>query len=528
MSLQWSLRTGSKCCPKRETAHQSTPPVFRTGYLWFDLSPPPRLALVCLFTFVLFGFSGFDLWLQAHLNSLIHALIGNTTTNPRIISLGSSIPANTTRKNESESQEPTFPLNILKLSKEALLELRPSKNPEPLPLNLPVTHPIILSKSRTGRRKCGYTASGSKFYYTCRSKKSSPPRPNLQNSSPQAVKPPPPQRGTPGVASATVEESTPQSPPPSSLLGWGARARGRRFYRQWRRLARENMGNASVRGGDPLTAVNQCRLKGIRNATAFRNLVLKKTTLCSRRQPIQRPQATPQLSYGIRLRIGTQNVQGMMEILKHQSVLQLLKDTQLDLLFLTETHAKSYYAFHSQQNLFIVNGNNKDKWSGVTAVITPHLQPFIKQVIQHTSRILQITLSSSSGDIHLIGVYAPHDKSDVETRKDPFWQKLEHIVSGIPLLRHRRLQRQTPEQKQTGTRSAGTTHIRQRFPSGQYPSPLEPNLLYELSPIRSRGRRPNFQAASTPQAYHISGQTPATSNLGAICTGPPYHASGLG
>ena len=122
-----------------------------------------------------------------------------------------------------------------------------------------------------------------------------------------------------------------------------------------------------------------------------------------------------------------------MEILKHQSVLQLLKDTQLDLLFLTETHAKSYYAFHSQHNLFVVNGNSKDKWSGVSAVITRHLQPYIKQVIQHTSRILQITLSSSSGDIHLIGVYVPHDKSDVETRKDPFWQKLEGIVSSIPL-----------------------------------------------------------------------------------------------
>ena len=102
-----------------------------------------------------------------------------------------------------------------------------------------------LEKERAAA-KSGYTALGSKFYYTCKPIRSSGPltgyRPrtcnNSQNShnsqslTQQTVKPPPPQRGTPGVALATVEESTPQTSFPNSLLGWGARARAsrRRFY----------------------------------------------------------------------------------------------------------------------------------------------------------------------------------------------------------------------------------------------------------------------------------------------------------
>ena len=122
----------------------------------------------------------------------------------------------------------------------------------------------------------------------------------------------------------------------------------------------------------------------------------------------------------------------MAELFKHQEVLALIKDKMLDVLFLTETHAKSYYSFNSESHLFIVNGNSKDKWSGVTAVLTPKITPHLKTVIQHSSRILELILRSRSGDIHLIGVYAPHDKSDEEVRKGPFWQKLEDIIAKIP------------------------------------------------------------------------------------------------
>ena len=109
------------------------------------------------------------------------------------------------------------------------------------------------------------------------------------------------------------------------------------------------------------------------------------------------------------------------ELFKHQEVLSLIKEKQLHVLFLTETYAKSYYTFQSEAHLFIVNGNAKDKWSGVTAVLTPKIIPHLKTVIQHSSRILEIVLACRSGDVLLFGVYAPHDKSDDEVRKAPFW-----------------------------------------------------------------------------------------------------------
>ena len=65
-----------------------------------------------------------------------------------------------------------------------------------------------------------------------------------------------------------------------------------------------------------------------------------------------------------------------MAVFIHLSILQLLKDTVPSLTFLgTEQHAKSYYACHPQQNLFIVNNNSKDKVRsfscGYTAPPTP-------------------------------------------------------------------------------------------------------------------------------------------------------------
>ena len=104
----------------------------------------------------------------------------------------------------------------------------------------------------------------------------------------------------------------------------------------------------------------------------------------------------------------------------------------LDVLFLTETHAKSYSSFHSEGHFVVVNGNTKGKWAGVTAVIAPHITPYVKNIIHHTARILQITIAAMSGDIHFIGVYAPHDRTEVDQQKLPFWEKLSDIVNHIP------------------------------------------------------------------------------------------------
>ena len=106
-------------------------------------------------------------------------------------------------------------------------------------------------------------------------------------------------------------------------------------------------------------------------------------------------------------------MQGMSELLKHQAVVQLRVERALDVLFLTETHTKSYYSFHSEGHLFVVSGNSEDKWSGFTAVLALDILPYVKNIVQHSPRILQTTNSARSGDVHFIGVNIPHDKSKV-------------------------------------------------------------------------------------------------------------------
>ena len=81
----------------------------------------------------------------------------------------------------------------------------------------------------------------------------------------------------------------------------------------------------------------------------------------------------------------------------------------------------------------MVNGNKRDKYAGVTAVIHPRIMPFLKEINQHSTRILQITLSVSSGDVHLFGVYAPHNKHELDAVKLPFWNTLETIIAKLPL-----------------------------------------------------------------------------------------------
>ena len=56
-----------------------------------------------------------------------------------------------------------------------------------------------------------------------------------------------------------------------------------------------------------------------------------------------------------------------------------------------------------------------------------------QNIIQHTARILQITVAARPGDIHFTEVYAPHDRTEVEQQKLSFWDKLSEIVSHIPI-----------------------------------------------------------------------------------------------
>ena len=53
-------------------------------------------------------------------------------------------------------------------------------------------------------------------------------------------------------------------------------------------------------------------------------------------------------------------------------------DKSIHIMILTETRNHSYYTYNSQGYLWILNGNNQDKYAGVTAVVSPTSDPLLR------------------------------------------------------------------------------------------------------------------------------------------------------
>ena len=395
------------------------------------------------------------------INKLMHSIVGNTT----IIELAKSIdytPSNCPHPSPQIINlcqlVPPPQIHFGAITRNTLLEMRPTPRITP-PLQAP---PTLLSraqnkpKSRKGRRRArrmGRTVvflpkpQKRKPFFASRKFPATPQgnsfRINSNNSHKlkgihsEATRPAPPPSGAPGAADAANEECKPQPFAHSSLSGRGSRVTRRRLYRQWRASLRGNiriqsLGKAVFSKGSPQKAASFHKA-GKNNAKLFRHLVLEQASHRGpQRDKIQKPLATPPLEYGVEVKVGAQNVQGIAELLKHQQCLDIIARQALDILFLTETKTTTYYTYNSQSHLFIINGSPQDKYGGVAAIVSPAFRPFIKDVFQHSSRILHLVVACRSGDCHFIGVYAPHDKLDYESVKEPFWLLLQSVLDKIP------------------------------------------------------------------------------------------------
>ena len=109
-----------------------------------------------------------------------------------------------------------------------------------------------------------------------------------------------------------------------------------------------------------------------------------------------------------------------------------MQKREIQVLFLTETKSTQYYTYTSEQYLVVLSGNNKDQYAGVGAIISPRIRPFLADVVQHNSRILHLMFKKKGGNIHALGCYAPHSGHDLDTVRQPFWEKLEQIIDKIP------------------------------------------------------------------------------------------------
>ena len=134
---------------------------------------------------------------------------------------------------------------------------------------------------------------------------------------------------------------------------------------------------------------------------------------------------TMPLGFDSNLKFGAINVQGFADTLKLKNSIQLMEEYKLDVLLLSETKSTSYYSYLSEQYLVILSGNSKDKHSGVGAIISPRLRPYLLDVTQVNTRIIHLCFKKKGGNIHIIGVYGPHSGLDLEAERIPFWDTLE-------------------------------------------------------------------------------------------------------
>ena len=196
-------------------------------------------------------------------------------------------------------------------------------------------------------------------------------------------------------------------------------------YRLWRRITRPQRDKGA---GSLLPAVSPPKKASHNRARWFRqSLLWQQTYPRQRKHKVQHRQTTPPLPYARKFRVGSLNVQGFADTLKLKNALQLMQEHRLDVLMLTETRSNSYYSYISEQHLVILSGNNRDKFAGVGAIISPTARPHLLDVIQVNNRILHLAFGKKGGALHVIGGYGPHSGLDLEEIRAPFWEALETI-----------------------------------------------------------------------------------------------------
>ena len=424
LHVSFSLRTCTpplKLSNRRRGANDHTPiqpGVNSLSFLTPDLDPAKNQAQ--------------RLCSQRTRNKLMHAITGNTTTSAR--------PKLTLRL---EALLPISPIPNLQYSKYTLLQFRGvCKESPPLfrlesSVNLsettpPSVTPLKSSPSRTGRRRRTRLANGTWRNFKPLRRRTHPRIRRIKGIHPQLeYRRPPPPRGKPGSPFGEHEECPHKGGCHIDRpRGVNARRTSRRCYRQWQQACK----NTKALRADSSAATPPQSTKAPQNrAQWFRTNVLWQQKITRKKKPKQNgPQTTPPLAYNRKLRVGSQNVQGMADTLKLKNLLLMMKEHNLDVMFLSETKSTSYYSYTSEQHLVVLSGNNKDKHSGVGVIVSPDIRPHLADIVQVNNRLIHIILNKRGGRIHLLGAYAPHSGHDHDTVRQPFWESLEEYVAKIP------------------------------------------------------------------------------------------------
>ena len=160
---------------------------------------------------------------------------------------------------------------------------------------------------------------------------------------------------------------------------------------------------------------------------------------------------------GKRLKIATWNVRGLLEAGKIAQIVKVMRDREIDLLILTETHCKvttlfcseGYTFYHATDDAKKANVDPLQTFTGVTAVLAPKANRCLTRVEVVGGRIIVAELDTKKKPTTVIGVYAPPDgKEDGNKRR--LLRRSRFIHRQSPGLQwsdcHGRLQRGPPKE----------------------------------------------------------------------------------
>ena len=109
-----------------------------------------------------------------------------------------------------------------------------------------------------------------------------------------------------------------------------------------------------------------------------------------------------------------------------------MKEHHPGLIILIVTKSTQYCSYNSEGYLIVVSGTRKDKRGGVGAIVAPWMRPALLDVLQVSSRIIQLSFKKRGGNFHVIGTYALHSGLDFEEVRDHYWESLEAQLEVIP------------------------------------------------------------------------------------------------
>ena len=248
----------------------------------------------------------------------------------------------------SAVMNPEFFMSILKLSRSFLLQCRPTPCSDPFVPLLTTAHlegtaqnpsPIVRA-ARTGRSTVFRNPNGQ---IICRKKPKAERGWVMRIHLTKNTRRTPPPAGAPGAHFGWNKECTPKHDPAKVPSRRSPASLHRRAYRKWAREYKKECGRGV---GTPNAAGPLPKKPAQSRAFWFKKFLCWQEHRRRRKKgrATNYPTTTP-LSYGYKLGMATLNVQGSADTLKLKNSIQLLKEHNLDVLFLTETRPHSYYTY---------------------------------------------------------------------------------------------------------------------------------------------------------------------------------------